>query len=265
MRRAAGRLVLVALAGAALAGLWVARTPEADPAPPGVRAAQRPAFAAAPNLRVAVEELARQHGLRLVVAEAAAADLAAMPAPADGLDDAMPEARLRRWLNGFELVLHYGGDGLKAAWVFPRGQAAAVRATIGPRDAAPERPGAPQATAAAPVPAPAAAVPPAAGLRDGDEAVRLQALQLARQGEAAPGLQELRSLVDGDVSEAVRIEALEAFVAHPDASEDDVRALLEQAGQGRGGMLAEHARSLREARATPGVAVLVPEPVEPGS
>ncbi len=250
------------LAGAVLAGLWLAGAPEAEPAS---APADAPAQSVLPNLRVALEDLARRQGVQLVLADAVAADLLAMPAPAGGVEAASPEASLRRWLNGFELVLHYGGDDgtgrarLKAAWVFPLGKAGVLQAIAGP----PRHP----APVADDGQRPAAIVPAATapgGLHDADDSGRLQALQRVRQGELSASLQELGGLVAGDASEAVRIDALEAYIVHPQASDADVQALLEQASQAGTGLLAEQARALRESRVAPAVPLPAPEPIEPG-
>ncbi len=267
MRCAHRPVVALALAGALLAGLWLARAPEAEPVPAQAAAPMQPAL---PNLRLAVEELARRQGVQLVMADAVAADLLAMPAPAGSPDAASPEASLRRWLNGFELVLHYGGDDgtgrarLKAAWVFPLGKAGVLQAVAEPlRRPAPTAADR-QAPTIAAAPAAVLAAAAASGLHDADEAGRLQALQRVRQGELAASLHELGGLVTGDASEAVRIDALDAYVMHPEAGDADVQTLLEQASRAGAGLLAEHARALRESRAAPAAPLAVPDPIEPG-
>lgn len=249
MRRP-GRLRL----GAALAAGAVLAACGGQPAPDvgaGVHAAANrvDATGAAPAadaallpLRAVVEAITLRHGVRLVVDAGAAARLAGSTAvPVHG-DEAVPEPDLRRLLAGFELVFQYGADAhggrdrLKALWVFERDPAALL--------------------AAAPMAAPTAAAPVGPGLLDADENARLQAVQ----GFAGPA-GELRQLVEQDTSEAVRVEALQAFAAHPESGADEVRSVLARLGQGGSSLLAEQARAMLEGLAAPAEA-LPPEPVE---
>jgi len=269
--------VLTAAACAGLVGLVIAWSVDPAPTEPiGPAQAQRvgPVVAAASprseakTLRAAADELARRHGVRIVIDAAVRADGPAPAVPGGDLDAARLESTLRELLAGNELLFHYGVDRLETLWVFARAEDFAVRATAGDGvSGAGEAAGSRQQVAAlheSPRAQPAS-VPeaPDLGLRDPDENVRLQALQDGLPDGSPAALQDLRQLVDADPSEAVRMRALEALVAHPDATDGEIRAALERMSNSPLQLLADHARILRDARdgAAEG-AELVPEPID---
>ena len=240
------------------------------------RQATAPPRSGAKTMREAVEEIGRRHGVRIVIDDAVRADVPAPAVPDGNLEGMLLEATLRGLLAGNELMFHYGadrpngGERLKAVWVFSRSQGSAVRATAtagagsgiagvsaepGQRAVAPDR----LASAAPAEPH----VTSNRGLQDSDENVRLQALQSELGNTSQPDLSELRRLVEEDASEAVRIQALQAYITHPDATDEDVGTMLDRIADDAQQMLADYARSLREARApAPADTALIPEPIE---
>lgn len=238
-------IALVALGLGGLMAAWVSSQPSAPE--PAIAGEQR---AATRTLRDVVDELAARHRLRIVVDPAVRSD---GPVLLDATFASLPvEAQLHRLFAGHELLLHHTADRgsgarLAAAWVFAR----AEDVTVVPR---------PTATAAAFTFAPALppAAPPAAA-----ETAR-QAPPRAESADAEPApvtLIALRRLVEQDTSDAGRMQALEALVAHPEAAEAEVRQLLEQLGAQPHTLLGEQARALLDAR-TAAVTALAPEPVE---
>lgn len=177
--------------------------------------------------RDAAEELARRHGVRLVIDRAVRAG-APTPAPADGIfDEAQLVAELQRLLPGNELLFHYGGGRLATVWVFARTGDFAVR------------------TPPFGAPAPSAADP-----------------RQITDAEAPPELHEIALALGTDAPEGLRVQALDAYVAHPDATDTDIDAMLGWLAAGPESLVAEHARVLRDARAIPVPTTIVPEPIE---
>lgn len=267
--------VLTAITCAGLVGLVIAWSVDPMPTEPIVpaQAGRGPGVAAASprsetkTRRAAADELGRRHGVRIVIDAAVRADDPAPAVPGGDLDTARLESTLRELLAGNELLFHYGVDRLETLWVFARVEDFAVRATAGDGvSGAGEAAGSRQQVAAlheVPRMQPTS-VPdtPSLGLRDPDENVRLQALQVETDGSPAP-LHDLRQLVDADPSEAVRIRALEALVTHPDATDGEISAALERMSNSPLQLLADHARILRDARAAAAEGPeLTPEPID---
>jgi hypothetical protein len=248
--------------------------------PAASRKAAKPNKAAPPavsanTLRETAERIGRRHGVRIVIDDAVRADVRA-PAVAEGILPApLLEATLRALFAGNELVFHYGvdastkGERLKSVWVFAAAQAPAIYASATPRGTgyvtafdnkdAEERLAALHRLSSEP---PSQAQPILRrALDDPDENVRLQALQAGLANAAVPDVNALKRLVEEDSSEAVRTLALEAYVANPNASEDDVRALLDRVADDSQRMLAELARTLRESRAAPSDVAPVLQPL----
>jgi hypothetical protein len=224
-----------------------------------------PSAVNAKTLRETAEEIGRRHGIRIVIDDAVRADVRAPGVAERILPATLLEAMLRMLFAGNELVFHYGvdastkGERLKSVWVFAAAQAPAIYASATPPGSASvtafdnkdteERVAALHRLSNEP---PSQAQPILRrALDDPDENVRLQALQAELANAAVPDLNALKRLVEEDSSEAVRTLALEAYVANPNASEDDVRALLDRLADDSQRMLAELARSLRESRAAP--------------
>jgi len=217
------------------------------------------------TLRETAEEIGLRNGVRIVIDDTVHADARA-PAVADGiLTGALLEATMRALFAGNELVFHYGvdasgkGERLKAVWVFAPSQASAIyaSATSGGTGAvtafdnrdAEERMAALHRLASEP---PSQAQPILRrALQDSDPNVRLQALEAGLANAAAPDLDALKRLIEDDSSEAVRAIALEAYVANPNAGEEEVRSMLDRLADDSQRMLADLARSLRESRAVP--------------
>jgi hypothetical protein len=232
--------------------------------------------AATKTLREVAQEIAARHGIRIVIDDSVRADVRAPAVPEGVLRGSLLEATLRALFSGNELMFHYGADGpkeaerLKAVWVFARAQGPALYVTDVPTSgcsvAAVESSDAEERAAA--LHRLSSEPPVSAGpilnraLQDADENVRLQALQAGLTNTAGPDVDTLKRLIEEDASEAVRTLALQAFVAHPGASEDEVRSMLDRVADDSQRMLAELARSLREARfAAPTDTSLTPEPV----
>jgi hypothetical protein len=228
---------------------------------------------AAATLRQVAEEVARRHGVRIVIDEAVSAELPA-PAVAGGLfPGLLLEATLRGLFAGSELVFHYGRDRadgaerLKAVWVFSHGQGGALRVTARPGGLAVKSPD-PEAHSAAlhrpqGAASPEAQPAPSRGLQGDDENERLQTLRVDPLSASASDPGALLRLVQEDASEAVRMLALDAYLTHPSVSEDEVRTMLDRMSGDSQQMLADYARSLLEARdAAPGDVDLVPDPIE---
>jgi hypothetical protein len=250
--------------------------PAAAPAAQSGKPANPPANATK-TLRETAQELGQRHGVRIVIDNSVRADVPA-PVVADGiLKGALLEATLRALFTGNELMFHYGaGDAggaerLKAVWVFSRALAPVLRATAAPApiNASPdvdsydpeERAAALHRLASEP---PSSAQPILSrALSDSDENVRLQALNAELTNASTPDAQELRRLVEEDPSEAVRTLALQAFVANPGVSDEEALNLLDRVAGGSQPMLAELARSLREARTSmPSDFSLEPDPID---
>jgi hypothetical protein len=227
--------------------------------------ATTPSAVKAKTLREVAEEIGRRHGVRIVIDDAVRADVQA-PAVANGiLPGALLEATLRALFAGNELMLHYGtdanhaGERLKAVWVFAPAQGSALYATTNPPSSisvaafehtdADERVAALHRLSGEP---PSRAQPVLSrALADSDDNVRLQALQAQLANAMTPDVAVLKRLVEEDPSEAVRTVALEAYVAAPGVTEEEVRRLLDRLADDSQQMLAELARSLRESRAAP--------------
>jgi hypothetical protein len=227
------------------------------------------------TLRQAAENLARRHGVRIIIDDAVRADLPAPAIAAGPLPGGLLEATLRGLFAGSELVFHYGrdpGNGaerLKTVWVFSHAQ--------GPLHVV-AQPGAPSRPIVG-NPAPEAPTPglhrpsgvasseihpsPSRRPQDGDENEKLQALQVDLASGGGSDVEALRRMVQEDASEAVRMLALDAYLTHPSVSEDEVRAMLDRMSGDSQQMLAEYAKSLLEARAaTPGRVEIDPDPIE---
>jgi hypothetical protein len=201
------------------------------------------------TLRDAVDQLAARHRLRIVIDPAVRSD---GPVTLDATFGSLPvEAQLQRLFAGHELLLHHTADRgsgarLAAAWVFAR----AEDVTVVPRSAA---------TTAALTFAPP---PPAAAAATTETARPAPPRAESADAEAPPlTLHTLRRLVEQDVSDAERVQALEALAAHPEAGDAELRQLLEQLGAQPHTLLGEQARALLDAR-TGAITALAPEPLE---
>jgi len=211
--------------------------------------------------RQAVEDIARRYGVRVAVDDAVRLEELAP----DMTHAAAPEEALRALLDGNELVFHYGTDShgrLQAVWAFSKARGFAVTPAAGAQGG--------QTTAAASpaTPVPGAAVCDAA--HEAQAALRVRSAgappspAVAAAGEEPPpDLRELRQLIDIEAPEGPRMAALDSFVAHPEASEHDIAAVLDRLAAGGPSLLAEHARALLAARIPLAAdAGIVPEPVE---
>lgn len=198
------------------------------------------------TLRQSVEEIARRLGVRIVIDDAVRADLPAPRVPESALDAARLEAMLRKLLAGHPFAFHYGKDErLRAVWVYARDDQVAGRHA----DTA-----AASVTPSAAMNHPRSVPPPPSGAPTGESS-----------DAPVAGLQELKRIVEADAPESVLMQALDAYVVQPEASEDEVTALLDRMSGSSHAMLAEHARIMRDARAArPAEAALVPEPIEEG-
>jgi hypothetical protein len=228
------------------------------------------------TLRQVAEEVARRHGVRIVIDDAVRADLPAPAIAAGPFPGLLLEATLRGLFAGSELVFHYGRDRaegaerLKAVWVFSHAQGGALRVTARPggqsgptvesqdsgaHTAALHRPPGTASPEVRPL--------PSRSFQDDDENERLQTLHVDLASASGSDPEALRRLLQEDASEAVRMLALEAYLTHPSVSEDEVRTMLDRLSGDSQQMLADYARSLLEARAAaPGDVDLVPEPIE---
>jgi hypothetical protein len=276
---------VLAFAGGGLVTLAIVFALDRAPVEPDAAAGPRVAVAGsgtpaahpgATTVRQAVEAIGRRHGVRIVIDDAVRADLPAPYVPVGDLEADRLESALRELLAGNELVFHYGvgpgrgGVQLKVVWVFSRLEDFAVRATAwaGSAPAAADEGADPRQRLAA-LDAPPGAAPamgeaaPGRGSSPDDENARSRASRADPADTMAPDLNELRKLAEADEPEAVRMQALEDYLMHPDATEDEVLALLDRLSHSAEPMLAEHARTLREARtAAVQDADLNPEPIE---
>lgn len=250
------RLLLGAAAVAAAAlgiAMWMPADDPVPPAPAGSTASgDRPA---AGTVRAVAEALGRRHGVRIVFDPQVDASGPAPAVAAGTLAGLLLESTLREVLAGHELVFHYGPeaggpDRLKAVWVFAsqtpldeRAAAIAAAPSAAPQEAV---------AAAGPATRPVPPAPPAAAAPVESNEADIEAL--------SPG--QLRGRAEADPSEAVRLQALEALVAHPDADPHELTVLLDRLALDPSPLLAEQARALREARAAPLDVSLLPDPVE---
>lgn len=264
---------VLALAGTGALGLaigWVSgRAVEPSPVA-AVRApvkvaepygAAVPAAPAAPrSLRELAADIGRRLGVPIVIDDAVRADVPGPAVALEGLDASRLESTLRGLFAGQELLFHHGADRrgagsrLKGVWVYSRAEDFRVGATAW-AGSPPAADGERRATVS-PAPRPGAAQP-APREADGPGRAPWSGDMAEAAAPELPGLSRL--VLGSDAPQGLRLQALEAYVIHPAATDGEVRALLDQVGSGADPMLAEHARVLREARS----AEVVPLPLDP--